>query len=88
MAQCTCPGLENSAENHMVDLIIGAFFFAMRSCEYTIPTELEKTTTTQLGGVTFSNVQQKEINQNNLHLLQIAIHVRLLFEDQKNPGKV
>ena len=32
MAQHTSHRLENSAEDHMVDLIIGAFFFAMRSC--------------------------------------------------------
>ena len=83
MAQYTSPRLENSAEDHMADLIIGTFFFAMRSCEYTIPKTLGRTITIRLGGVKFFNNQRKEINHNNPHLFQIAIHVRLLFEDKK-----
>ena len=68
----------------MADLIIGAFCFAMRSCEYTIPKTLGRTITICLGRVKFFNNQRKEINHNHPHLLQIAIHVRLLFEDQQN----
>ena len=65
----------------MPNLIIGAFFFAMRSCEYAIPKDSGQTITIRLGGVTFFNIQRKEINQNHPHLLQIAVHVRLLFEE-------
>ena len=71
----------------MADLIIEAYFFAMRSCEYAIPKEIGKTITIRLGGVTFFNIQQKEIDQTHRHLLHIAVHVRLLFEDQKNREK-
>ena len=71
----------------MADLIIGAFFFAMRCCKYAIPKKLGRTITICLGGVTFFDIQRKEINQNHAHLQQIAVHVRLLFEDQKNREK-
>ena len=87
MAQYTSSELENNAEDHMADLIIGAFFFAMRSCKYALPKEPGRTITIRLGGVTFFDIQHKEINQNHPHLLQIAVHVRLLFEDQKNKEK-
>ena len=87
MAQYTSSELENNAEDHMADLIIGAFFFAMRSCEYTIPKEPGSTITVRLGGVTFFDFQRKEIDHNHPYLLQVAVHVRILFEDQKNREK-
>ena len=87
MARYTSSELENNTEDHMADLIIGAFFFAMRSCEYAIPKEPGRTITVRLGGVTFFDIQRKEIDCNHLHLLQVAVHVRLLFEDQKNREK-
>ena len=87
MAQYTSLELEKNAEDHMANLIIGAFFFAMRSCKYALPKEPGQTITIRLGGVTFFDIQHKEINQNHPHLLQIAVHVRLLFEDQKNKEK-
>ena len=76
--------VENNAEDHMTDLINGAFFFAMRSCEYSIPKEPGSTITIRLGGVTFFDNQCKEIDHNHPYLLQVAVHVRILFEDQKN----
>ena len=56
----------------------------MRSCEYALPKELGRTITIHLGGVTFFDIQRKEITQNHPHLLHMAVHVRLLFKDQKN----
>ena len=82
-AQYTSSGLKNSADDHKVDLIIRAFFFAMCSCKYSIPKELERTITDCLGRVKIFDIQRKEINQNHPHLLQIAIHGRLLFEGKK-----
>ena len=87
MAQHTSGTVENNAEDHMADLIIGAFFFAMRSCEYAIPKEVGRTITIRLGGISFFDRQRKEISHNHPHLLIIAIHVRILFEDQKNREK-
>ena len=87
MAQYTSSELEINAEDHMADLIIGAFFFAMRSCKYAIPKKPGRTITIRLGGFTFFDIQRKEIDHNHLHLLQVAVHVRLLFEDQKNREK-
>ena len=37
MAQHTVSILENNVEDYTADLIIGAFFFAVHSCEYRIP---------------------------------------------------
>ena len=71
----------------MTDLIIGAFFFAMRSCKYTIPKEPGSTITVRLGGVTFFDRQRKEIDHNHPYLLHVTVHVRILFEDQKNREK-
>ena len=71
----------------MVYLIIGAFFFAKHSCKYAIPKEPGQTIIVRLGGVTFFDFQRKEIDHNHPHLLQVTVHVRLLFEDQKNREK-
>ena len=92
MAQYTSSELassevENKAEDHMTDIIIRAVFFAMRSCEYTIPKEPGSTITIRLGGVTFFDRQRKEIDHNHPYLLQVVVHVRILFEDQKNREK-
>ena len=61
MAQYTSLELENNTEDHMTDLIIGAFFFTMRSCKNTISKEPGCTITVCLGGVTFFDFQRKEI---------------------------
>ena len=87
MVQYTSLELQNNAEDHMIDLVIRAFFFAMRSCEYTIPKEPGSTITVRLGGVTFFDLQRKEIDHNHPYLLQVAVHVRILFEDQINREK-
>ena len=87
MAQHTSRILENNAEDHMADLIVGAFFFVMQSCEYAIPKIIGGIITIRLGGIIFFNDQRKEINHNHPHLLQIVIHVRILFKDQKNREK-
>ena len=86
MAQYTSSELasfeiENNAEDHMTNFIIGVFFFAMRFYKYTIPQEPGSTITIGLGGVTFFDRQRKEIDHNHPYLLQVAVHVRILFED-------
>ena len=92
MAQYTSSELassevENNAEDHMTDLIIGAFFFTMCPCEYTIPKEPGSTITIRLGGVIFFDRQRKEIDHNHPYLLQVTVHVGILFGDQKNREK-
>jgi hypothetical protein len=49
--------LRVNAYDHAVDLIIGAFFFAMRSCEYCIPTTPGRTKTICLRHLRFRDKQ-------------------------------
>ena len=69
MTRYTSLELENKAEDHIADLKIGAFFFTMCSCEYAIPKEPGRTITICLRGVTFFDIQRKEIDQNHPYLL-------------------
>lgn len=55
-------------EDQTADLIIRAFFFAMRSCEYVIRKMIGRTVTIHLGGVKFSNYQRKEIDYDHPQL--------------------
>ena len=67
MSQDTARILENNMEDHMVDLIIGVFFFAICLCEYAIPKTVRRTITIRLGGVKFFNNQRKEMNYDHPH---------------------
>ena len=87
MAQHTSGAVENNEEDHMADLIIGAFLFAMQSCKYASPKEVGRTITIFLRGISFFDKQQKEISHTHPILLSVAIHVRILFEDQENREK-
>ena len=59
----------------------------MQPCKYAIPKTMGRTITIRLGKVKYFDNQRNEINHNHPYLLQIEIHVRLLFEDQKNREK-
>jgi hypothetical protein len=69
-------------------LIIGAFFFAMRSCEYsktTSPKESRRTKILTLGDIRFFN-NSKIVSHNDRKLLEAEI-VSITFRSQKNGEK-
>ena len=65
-------------------LLIGAVFFALRSCEYskTPSSETQRTQTIQVGSVRFR--RQRRLLQHNDPLLHLADTVTIDFVDQKN----
>jgi len=69
-------------DKHIIDLLIIAFFFAMRSCEYCKVTGSRRTKIIRLKGIRFF-LGKRELPHNspNLHL---ATSVTLTFEYQKN----
>ena len=87
MASFVSCEMRNNSEDHATDLIIGAFFFAMRSCEFTKVTVPGKTITIRLGGVKFYTTERREIPHEHPRLIELAEYVWILFEDQKNREK-
>ena len=77
----------NNPEDHATDLIIGGYFFAMRSCEFSKATKGGKTKMIRLGGVKFLTKNYKVIPHSDPDLPQIAAFVWVLFEEQKNAEK-
>ena len=77
----------NDAEDHAIDLIIFAFFFAMRSCEYVSASPPGRTKTITLGCITFWTKDRRLIHHDDPHLYHIAVYVRVVFIDQKNGEK-
>ena len=69
----------NNAEDHAVDLIIGAFFFAMRSCKFVHTSTPGQAKIITLECVTFFTVYRKRIKHSHPHLIDIAMYVRITF---------
>ena len=78
----------NDAEDHAIDLLIAAFFFAMRSCEFVHTSTPGQTKMITLGCITFFTRDRKEIRHSHPDLIDLAFHVRVKFEDQKNGDKM
>jgi hypothetical protein len=72
----------------MADLTIGAFFFAMRSCEYSSVAERGKTKLLTVGNIRFYTRDRTEISHLDPTLQLIAEYVTVTFEDQKNNHKM
>ena len=68
------------------DLAIVGLFFAMRSCENTTTPQPGRTKTVDMRGVTFLDINKREIPQSHLGLA-FAVYITLLFADQKNGDK-
>ena len=81
----------NSKDPHAVaisQLIVGAFFFAMRSCEYsktTSPTESKRTKIVSIGDIRF--FRKSKLVHHNDHTLIDADIVSITFRSQKNGEK-
>jgi hypothetical protein len=67
------------------ELTIMAYFFAMRSCEFTQTLQPGRTKIIRLQGIVFRNSNNVVmIENNNADQLHQAFRVTLTFEDQKN----
>lgn len=76
-----------SHHKYIPDLLIGAFFFAMRSCEYSTVQQQGRTKRLTIGDIIFQDRKHKIINQNNSKLLETAKYVTITFQNQKNGHK-
>ena len=71
----------------ITELTIMAFFFAMRSCEFTLTPHPGRTQVIRLRGVLFRDSDNHQIDHASPHL-STAERVTLTFEDQKNGLKM
>ena len=84
MALFSSHKISRSARDHATDLIIIAFFFAMRSCEFAKAKKKGRTKMIRLGGIKFYSKDHKEIPHDDPKLMAKAVYVWVLFEAQKN----
>jgi hypothetical protein len=77
-----------SAYAHTADLVLGAFFFAMRSCEYTKTARPGRTKRIRMGGIVFRTRSRRVLLLTDPDLLKLADYVTIIFEDQKNGKKM
>ena len=74
----------NTPDDHAVDLIVGAFFFAMRSCEYVHTPTPGRTKIARLRCLIFRDRNRKTLPHNHPSLLRRSKFITVVFEDQKN----
>jgi hypothetical protein len=74
--------------NHLSDLIIGAYFFAMRGCEFCHTEKRGRTKLLTIGNITFRGKSKTVIPQTDRDLLDKADYVTICFVDQKNGMKM
>jgi len=72
----------------MADLSISAFFFTMRSCEYSTIPERGKTKLLTVGNICLYSKDKIEISHHDQLLESRAKHATITFEDQKNNKKM
>ena len=77
-----------SAYAHTADLVLGAFFFAMRSCEYTKTARPGRTKRVRMGCIVFRTLSRRVLKLTDPDLLNVADYVTIVFEDQKNGKKM
>jgi hypothetical protein len=73
---------------HAGDLIEGAFFFAMRVCEFAHVRKRGKTRPLILGNIAFRDRKKRKILQTDEKLEEKAHYVTITFVDQKNGRKM
>lgn len=81
-------GTDANIHDHAIDLIIGAFFFAMRPCEYVSTGQPGKTKILRLRTIQFRCRKKRVIAHTDSRLLRKARFVSVTFEDQKNGDKM
>ena len=75
-------------ERHAAELIVGAFFFAMRACEFCETRKAGRTIPITTGNVTFRDKWHVLLDQNDPEISQKAKFVSVCFVDQKNGRKM
>jgi hypothetical protein len=73
---------------HVADLALGAFSFAMRSCECTKSAPIGRTKRVRMGCFVFRTASRRVLLHSDPQLLHHAQHVTTVFEDQKNGKKM
>jgi hypothetical protein len=73
---------------HTADLVCGAFFFAMGSCEFRLTPLPGKTKMLTLSCILFRSAQRNIIDHRNASLSSLALYVTITFVDQKNGAKM
>jgi len=71
MAAASSVDVVNNPVDRAMDLIIGAFFFAMKSCEFAWSSRPGKTKRITLGGTKFFDAQMNEIHHDDPNLPQM-----------------
>jgi hypothetical protein len=77
-------GHQSPTHAHAVDIICGAFFFAMRSCEYCLTATPGRTRMITLSGILFRSKSNRKLDHSDPRLAQQAEYVTITFVDQKN----
>jgi hypothetical protein len=81
-------GHQSPTYAHAADIICGAFFFAMRSCEYCLTATPGRTKMITLSGILFRSSSNKKLAHSDPRLAQKAEYVTITFVDQKNGKKM
>ena len=80
----TNEAILNEPKDHAADLIVGAFFFAMRACEYVKTPVPGITKRVRLGCIHFLSSKRERIRHDDPYLLSKAKFVTVVFEAEKN----
>ena len=73
---------------HTADLIVGAYFFAMRVCEFCSTETPGRTKKLTLGDIVFRSQESRVVDQQDPTLDEKAMFVTICFSDQKNGTKM
>ena len=73
---------------HAADLIVGAYFFAMRACEFCTTKNRGRTRILTCGNVTFRDRDRNEVLHSDETIGERAMFVTICFVDQKNGTKM
>jgi hypothetical protein len=84
---CTTKARANVYE-HAVDLIIGAYFFAMRPCEFVKTPRPGRTKRAKLGTLIFRDRSKGIVSHSDPLLLSQSEYITVVFVDQKNGTKM
>jgi hypothetical protein len=83
----TNPLTKDTMFSILSELAIMAYFFAMRSCEFTLTPMPGRTKVIRLRGIVFRDKQNHELDHRSTDLY-LAERVTVTFEDQKNGTKM
>ena len=73
---------------HTADLITGAYFFAMRACEFSRTRVPGRTKTLTLEHITFRSQNKEEVNPSHPNFHGLVQYVTICFANQKNGRKM